>query len=276
MPTYLGTIRDAVSERPIAFATVLLKAGGAQVGAGVASANGVFNVSTAYPADTIVISSVGYKPRSWPARHENRVYELERNYVELPPVVVQPPPRPKKTGFALPLALAALALLSRKKKRVSGQGSASEFISKNASVIVIGGLAVMVLPTAIRIFRGVYNTVDDILSLPRNTWKAVKTGIRHSPMIADEVYKALYEYVLTNPYKREKLDAFNKAAEPLQPHERAFLLAKWKANKGVAGGAAAAAQLAMINEKKAKSFVVKIAQMGIAMPLQLIRWAMGG
>ena len=125
--TYWGYVTDATDElTPIVGATVTIKAGSSTLARVAADDNGYFAANTVQPADTITISSAGYKPASFPASPYQQRFELERNTLQLPPVVVHAPPvyqdprnqLPRfslKTGIGIGLALLALLTLTRSK-----------------------------------------------------------------------------------------------------------------------------------------------------------------
>ena len=111
--TYYGTITDAANEsQPIPGATVTLYTGGAATQRVAADRGGYFSVNSVYPADEIEITSAGYKPMRWPASTYQHRFELERNEITLPPVVINPRPLPAPgPKFPVKWALIALAVL---------------------------------------------------------------------------------------------------------------------------------------------------------------------
>ena len=115
---YYGTIRDAETEIGIPGATVLVRsANGETLGSDVAGSDGTFFINTIMPGATIVASSVGYNTWVWPATTYQQTFDLERNTVPLPPVILPPGVTTAKKTPYLIYALMGLALLIATKKR---------------------------------------------------------------------------------------------------------------------------------------------------------------
>lgn len=115
---YFGNITDATDETsPVQGATVTLAARGRILARAAADGNGFFSINTVEPAETITITSVGYKANTFPASPYQRRFELERAEVYLPPAVVYadpynvPPMPPQRPAWGILGGLAAGLLL---------------------------------------------------------------------------------------------------------------------------------------------------------------------
>lgn len=119
MYTYSGLVRDATTETGIPGATVTAYADNGVMLQRVAADNsGNFYLQTAYPAQFLEISSVGYKTNDFPAATWQRLFELERQERELDPVIL-PPGTVKKNNTWQWLLIAGLLLVVATKKQIN-------------------------------------------------------------------------------------------------------------------------------------------------------------
>lgn len=108
---YSGIVRDATGELPIPGATVTLYSKGNRVDAMATNSKGEFSFAVPNQVDAITISSAGYQAMNFPASEFQHVFELERNEVELPPVIVT---THKKSNNLWLLALLGIAVYKMK------------------------------------------------------------------------------------------------------------------------------------------------------------------
>lgn len=166
---YTGTVIDSQTGAPIPGATVRHSANNQVLNQEIADAQGQFTAYTYIPADTVTITSAGYKGFSWPASAYQNKFELERNFVTLPPAVVTSGGKGK-----FPIALALLPLLFIKgekgKQKVSG-------VDANTVLLVGGGLIGLSLVSKLFNTLGIWNgpggtAVAHEQTNPNSPWKA--------------------------------------------------------------------------------------------------------
>lgn len=116
MYTYEGLVRDATTETGIPGATVTAYADNGTMLQRVAADNsGNFYLQTAYPAQFLEISSVGYKTWRFPATTYQRLFELEQQVKEIDPVILPPGTPAKNNTWQWLLAGLLLFMLMKKK-----------------------------------------------------------------------------------------------------------------------------------------------------------------
>lgn len=105
---YAGLVRDAVSELPLPYATVRLYAAGNLIDQKITDAKGRFEIVTDKEGESLVISEAEHKAFQWPASQYQKVFDLERKEITLPPVLL-PPGSKKNNTWLWVIGLAILA-----------------------------------------------------------------------------------------------------------------------------------------------------------------------
>jgi len=171
--TYSGQVVDQYNNG-IPGASVFLTVDGNKVAGQVADSKGYFSITVLSQADSIVISSAGYKPWQWPASFEQHVFELEPDVKDLDPVVITA----DKKNYSWLLLLLLIPLLKEEKK--VGKIDLSTILAIAAGLGVVLGF-----DTIIKILRelGIGQTpeghdYDDQVSDPGSFWSPAfwKTG----------------------------------------------------------------------------------------------------
>lgn len=116
MSSYGGWVKDKKSGAAIPRATVESWFNNKLIQRVIASDSGYFTISAFLPATHIRVSSAGYKTRDFPADIGQMLYDLERNVIELPPVVIPPGPKKNKTGWLIYALLGLLLITAVNKK----------------------------------------------------------------------------------------------------------------------------------------------------------------
>ena len=114
---YAGSVVDSETGSGIPYATIFFYTGGAKSAGGSTDAAGNFNIGVPVGAETISISSVGYKPMQWPASSYQQKFELEKDIHDIDPVVLPPGVQKGKYGWLLVAGLGYLVYQESKKKR---------------------------------------------------------------------------------------------------------------------------------------------------------------
>lgn len=116
MSSYGGWVKDRTSGAAIPRATVESWFNEKLISRVIASDSGYFSISAFLPATKIRVSSAGYKTKDFTADTGRMLYDLERNVIELPPVVIPPGPKKNKTNWIIYGLLGLLLLAATNKK----------------------------------------------------------------------------------------------------------------------------------------------------------------
>jgi hypothetical protein len=139
--TYEGQVYSQQTGEAIPNASIYLYAGGVKIAGAVADRGGNFSITITQEAETIIISSVGYKTLTLPARDWQRNFALDVDPKELDPLIVH---GDKKNNLLWLLAAVALVVtIAKDQHKKMGKINAEHITLLGMAVAGVTGFSII-------------------------------------------------------------------------------------------------------------------------------------